>query len=234
MASDAQLTPMWRSIAASKSELAQGRAAAVPPRRFLRGCFRGCPNRRAVAHVALNKRGVIPMCGIPFHAAKQLHHALLRAGRKVAHLRAARRGRPRQFGSARSRNHQPGTHFDERLLAAERNNFLAAINSAGKLFRPGAGDLTTGSFKCARWKARPRCSRTRTVAPGGNHRPGESASVQKLLQGAFPSSMAMTTGFSRPDGAIHGARSIQGGFARRLRPQDKTAAMGAAGRRCTT
>jgi len=35
-------------------------------------------------NVALTKRGMIPMCGIPFHAANNYISRLLKAGRKVA------------------------------------------------------------------------------------------------------------------------------------------------------
>jgi len=39
---------------------------------------------RQILNVALTKRGVIPMCGIPFHAANGYVARLLKAGRKVA------------------------------------------------------------------------------------------------------------------------------------------------------
>jgi DNA mismatch repair ATPase MutS len=41
----------------------------------------------------------------------------------------------------------PGTHFDERMLSAERNNYLAAVAKNGKCFGLALVDLTTGSFK---------------------------------------------------------------------------------------
>ena len=46
-------------------------------------------------NVALTKRGTVPMCGIPFHAANGYMARLLRAGRKVAicTTRWRRRGR---------------------------------------------------------------------------------------------------------------------------------------------
>src|ERR1039457_3276614 len=40
----------------------------------------------------------------------------------------------------------PGTHFDERMLKAERNNFLAAVCPAGRTFGLAFVDLTTGDF----------------------------------------------------------------------------------------
>ena len=41
----------------------------------------------------------------------------------------------------------PGTHFDEKMLTAERNNFLAALSREGKAFGLAVIDLTTGDFK---------------------------------------------------------------------------------------
>ncbi|MDD3954612.1 MAG: DNA mismatch repair protein MutS, partial [Lentisphaeria bacterium] len=40
----------------------------------------------------------------------------------------------------------PGTHFDERVLKAERNNFLAAIYPQGSCLGLALADLTTGDF----------------------------------------------------------------------------------------
>jgi len=40
----------------------------------------------------------------------------------------------------------PGTHFDERMLTAERNNFLGAVYLVGKIFGLAFADLTTGDF----------------------------------------------------------------------------------------
>ena len=40
-----------------------------------------------------------------------------------------------------------GTHFDENMLTAERNNFLAALSREGKAYGLAVIDLTTGDFK---------------------------------------------------------------------------------------
>jgi MutS-like protein len=75
-------------------------------------------------NVALTKRGVIPMCGIPFHAASNYIGRLLRAGRKVAICDQVEEARPGQLVNREvTQILSPGTHFDERILQAERNNF---------------------------------------------------------------------------------------------------------------
>jgi DNA mismatch repair protein MutS len=99
-------------------------------------------------NVALTKRGDIPMCGIPFHAAHNYITRLLKAGRKVAICEQLEEARPGQLVKREvTQILSPGTHFDERLLAAERNNFLAALCLCGKVFGLAAADLTTGDFK---------------------------------------------------------------------------------------
>jgi DNA mismatch repair protein MutS len=98
-------------------------------------------------NVALTRRGDIPMCGIPFHAAHGYIARLLKAGRKVAICDQMEEARPGQLVKrAVTQILSPGAHFDERLLAPERNNFLAALCACGKFFGLAAADLTTGDF----------------------------------------------------------------------------------------
>ena len=82
-----------------------------------------------ILNVALTKRNLVPMCGIPHHAAENYIRRLIKAGKRVAICdqveRAADRGRS---CSARSRtSSRPGTIADLQMLDAKRNNFLAAI-----------------------------------------------------------------------------------------------------------
>lgn len=99
-------------------------------------------------NVALTKRGVVPMCGIPFHAANGYIARLLKAGRKVAICEQLEEARPGQLVKREvTQILSPGTHFDERLLAPERNNFLAALCPIGSTYGLACVDLTTGDFK---------------------------------------------------------------------------------------
>src|SRR6185436_4645058 len=93
-------------------------------------------------------RGVIPMCGIPFHAFNSYIARLLRAGRKVAVCDQVEEAKPGQLVKREvTQILSPGTHFDERMLVAERNNYLAGVCAAGKTFGLALVDLTTGNFK---------------------------------------------------------------------------------------
>src|SRR6266403_2165264 len=150
MASDAQLTPMMAQYRRIKGELPKDALLLFRLGDFYELFFEDAQTGAQLLNVALTKRGVIPMCGIPFHAANNYITRLLRAGRKVAICEQLEEARPGQLVKREvTQILSPGTHFDERLLAAERNNFLAAINPGGKTFGLALVDLTTGSFKCA-------------------------------------------------------------------------------------
>jgi len=147
MASDAQLTPMMAQYRRIKSELPKDALLLFRLGDFYELFFEDAQTGAQLLNVALTKRGVIPMCGIPFHAANTYIGRLLRAGRKVAicdQMEEARAGQLVKRGVTQILS--PGTHFDERMLAAERNNFLAAVCPAGGAFGLACADLTTGDF----------------------------------------------------------------------------------------
>ena len=98
--------------------------------------------------LTLTQRNGIPMCGLPHHAANNYIGRLLKAGRKVAICDQTEEAKPgklvqREVTSILS----PGTHFDDRLLRAERNNFLASIALHGSTYGLACVDLTTGDFR---------------------------------------------------------------------------------------
>jgi DNA mismatch repair protein MutS len=147
MASDAQLTPMMAQYRRIKSELPRGALLLFRLGDFYEMFFEDAQLGAQLLNVALTKRGVIPMCGIPFHAANAYIGRLLKAGRKVAICDQMEDARPGQLVKREvTQILSPGTHFDERMLTAERNNFLAAVCPAGKTFGLAFADLTTGDF----------------------------------------------------------------------------------------
>src|SRR5262245_61137898 len=78
--------------------------------------------------VALTKCSATPMCGIPFPAANAYTGRLLKAGPKVASCDQVEEARPGQLVKRQvTQILSPGTHFDERMLAAERNNYRGAV-----------------------------------------------------------------------------------------------------------
>ncbi len=147
MAGDSQLTPMMAQYRRIKSELPKDALLLFRLGDFYELFFEDAQIGAQLLNVALTKRGVIPMCGIPFHAANGYIGRLLKAGRKVAICDQVEDARPGQLVKREvTQILSPGTHFDERMLAAEKNNFLGAIGLAGKTLGLALVDLTTGDF----------------------------------------------------------------------------------------
>src|SRR5580693_8922028 len=147
MAADSQLTPMMAQYRRIKGELPKDALLLFRLGDFYEMFFEDAQTGAQLLNVALTKRGVVPMCGIPFHAMNGYISRLLKAGRKVAICDQVEEARPGQLVKREvTQILSPGTHFDERMLAAERNNFLAAIYSSGKIFGLALVDLTTGDF----------------------------------------------------------------------------------------
>src|SRR5438270_94784 len=147
MSAEAQLTPMMAQYRRIKGELPKDALLLFRLGDFYELFFEDAQVGAQLLNVALTKRGVIPMCGIPFHAANSYIGRLLKAGRKVAICDQVEDARPGQLVKREvTQILSPGTHFDERMLAAEKNNFLAAVYTPGKSFGLALVDLTTGDF----------------------------------------------------------------------------------------
>ncbi|MBL69372.1 MAG: DNA mismatch repair protein MutS [Verrucomicrobiales bacterium] len=102
----------------------------------------------SILEVALTQRGGMPMCGIPHHAADNYISKLLKAGRRVALCEQVEDAKPGQLVRREvTQILSPGTHLDERMLAAERNNYLATACRSGRNLGLAVADLTTGAFK---------------------------------------------------------------------------------------
>ncbi|HMJ90993.1 MAG TPA: hypothetical protein VK530_14315, partial [Candidatus Acidoferrum sp.] len=146
--SEAQLTPMMAQYRRIKGELPKDALLLFRLGDFYEMFFEDAQICAQILNVTLTKRGVVPMCGIPFHAANAYVSRLLRAGRKVAICEQLEEARPGQLVKRDvTQILSPGTHFDERMLNADRNNYLAAVAKNGKVFGLALVDLTTGNFK---------------------------------------------------------------------------------------
>jgi DNA mismatch repair protein MutS len=188
MASDSQLTPMMAQYRRIKGELPKDALLLFRLGDFYELFFEDAQVGAQLLNVALTKRGVIPMCGIPFHAANNYISRLLKAGRKVAICEQLEEARPGQLVKREvTQILSPGTHFDERMLAAERNNFLAAVYAVGKTFGLALVDLTTGSFKCTEVEGEAALlAELERLRPAEIIAPAEAVALHHLLKGAFP------------------------------------------------
>jgi DNA mismatch repair protein MutS len=188
MAGDAQLTPMMAQYRRIKSELPKDALLLFRLGDFYELFFEDAQVGAQLLNVALTKRGVIPMCGIPFHAANNYIARLLKAGRKVAICDQMEDARPGQLVKREvTQILSPGTHFDERMLSAERNNFLAAVCALGKSFGLAVVDLTTGSFKATEVESQTALlTELERLRPAEIIHPADAASLHALLKNSFP------------------------------------------------
>src|SRR4026207_1576230 len=148
MAADSRLTPMMAQYRRIKGELPKDALLLFRLGDFFELFFEDAQIGAQLLNVALTKRGVIPMWGLPFQAANSYISRLLKAGRKVAICEQLEDAKPGQLVKREvTQILSPGTHFDERMLSAEKNNFLAAVFAAGNSFAIAVVDLTTGNFR---------------------------------------------------------------------------------------
>jgi len=188
MGSDAQLTPMMAQYRQIKSELPRDALLLFRLGDFYELFFEDAQIGAQLLNVALTKRGVVPMCGIPYHAAGGYIARLLRAGRKVAICDQMEEAKAGQLVKrAVTQILSPGTHFDERMLSAERNNYLAAIYNVGKTFGLAFVDFTTSDFKTTEFEGESALlTELERLRPAEIIIPAEAGSLRALLQAAFP------------------------------------------------
>ena len=148
MAKEKKITPMMQQYRRIRGELPKDALLLFRLGDFYEMFFEDAQDGAKILNVALTKRGTTPMCGIPYHAANGYIARVLKAGRKVAICDQVEEAKPGQLVKREvTQIVSPGTHFDERMLVAERNNFLAALYPTGKRVGIAIVDLTTGDFK---------------------------------------------------------------------------------------
>ncbi|MBE0541550.1 MAG: DNA mismatch repair protein MutS [Verrucomicrobia bacterium] len=136
-------------------------------------------------NLALTSRNGVPMCGLPFHAANGYIARILRAGRKVAICDQTEDAKPGKLVKREvTQIISPGTHFDERMLVAERNNFLAAVCPNGRIFGLALVDLTTGDFLTTEVESEAALlTELERLRPAEIVHPMEATALRDLLRG---------------------------------------------------
>ncbi len=183
-------------------------------------------------NLSLTARNGVPMCGLPHHAANNYISRILKAGRKVAICDQTEEARPGQLTKREvTQILSPGTHFDERMLVAERNNFLAAVYPSGKIFGLALVDLTTGDFLTTELENDSALlAELERLRPAEIIFPTEAVSLRELLRGAFQILSGYDDWTFAPETAFYTVKeqfkvaSLDG-----FGLKDKTAAIGAAG-----
>src|SRR5213075_1183205 len=97
MAAETQLTPMMAQYRRIKGELPKDALLLFRLGDFYELFFEDAETGAQLLNVALTRRGVVPMCGITYHAAAGYIARLLKAGRKVAICDQMEDARPGQL-----------------------------------------------------------------------------------------------------------------------------------------
>ncbi len=202
MSAEPQLTPMMAQYRRIKSELPAGALLFFRLGDFYEMFFEDAQDGARLLNVALTRRGSVPMCGIPFHAANSYIGKLLKSGRKVAicdQIEDAKKGQlvKREVTQILS----PGTHFDERMLVSERNNFLGAVLADKSTFGLAFVDLTTGEFRSTELSGEEALlAELQRVRPAELICPAEALGLRVLLTTGNPGD-ALAGGNAQPGGA---------------------------------
>ena len=101
----------------------------------------------SLLNLTLTNRNGLPMCGVPFHAARSYIARLLRCGKKVAICEQL--SEPRGRGVIERQVVEvvtPGTTVDEDYLEKGTANYLAALASTLKTLSFAYIDISTGEF----------------------------------------------------------------------------------------
>ena len=232
MSNETQLTPMMAQYRRIKGELPKDALLLFRLGDFYEMFFEDAQSGAQILNVALTKRGVVPMCGIPHHAANGYIARILKAGRKVAICDQVEEAKPGQLVKREvTQILSPGTHFDERMLVAERNNFLAAVCACGKTFGLALVDLTTGNFKTTEVGSEAALlTELERLRPAEIIYPTDATALYGAMKNAFPILMPHDDWVFAPETAVFTVRehfkvATLDGFGLKQR----TAAIGAAG-----
>jgi DNA mismatch repair protein MutS len=232
MSAEAQLTPMMAQYRRIKAELPKDALLLFRLGDFYEMFFEDAQAGAQLLNLSLTARNGVPMCGLPHHAANNYIARILRAGRKVAICDQMEDARPGQLTKREvTQILSPGTHFDERMLVAERNNFLASVYPSGKIFGLALVDLTTGDFLTTELENDSALLvELERLRPAEIIFPTEAISLRDLLRGAFQILSGYDDWTFAPETAFFTVKeqfkvaSLDG-----FGLKDKTAAIGAAG-----
>jgi DNA mismatch repair protein MutS len=205
---EAKLTPMLAQYRSIRSELPTDALLLFRLGDFYEMFFDDATEGSQILNVALTKRGFVPMCGVPYHAANGYIARILKAGRKVAICDQVEDAVPGKLVKrAVTQILSPGTHFDDRILTAERNNFLAALYHDGHSYGLAVVDLTTSDFKTTETETDAELvAELERLRPAEIIFPADNGSFIELLGDAFPIASGYEDWVFAPETAIFTVR----------------------------
>lgn len=148
--SGTELTPMMAQYQAMRRTLPADIILLYRLGDFYEMFFEDAKVAAPILNVALTKRHLVPMCGIPWHAAESYIARLLKAGKRVAIAEQTSDPKPGKLVEREiARILTAGSIDDMQLLDQQRANYLAAVFQQGKRLGLACIDHSTGEFTVA-------------------------------------------------------------------------------------
>ena len=133
--SSEKTTPMMRQYLSIRSELPEQTLLMFRLGDFYEMFFEDASAGASILNISLTKRGTTPMCGIPYHAASTYISKILEAGKKVALCEQVEEAKPGKLVKrAVTQILTPGSHFDDKLLRPDANNYLVSLMRSNQLY----------------------------------------------------------------------------------------------------
>ncbi|MFM2171677.1 MAG: mismatch repair protein MutS [Verrucomicrobiota bacterium] len=145
--SGSELTPMMAQYQAMRRTLPADIILLYRLGDFYEMFFEDAKVAAPILNVALTKRNLVPMCGIPWHAAESYIARLVKAGKRVAIAEQTSEPKPGKIVEREiARILTAGSIDDINLLDQQRSNYLAAVFQQGKKIGLACIDHSTGEF----------------------------------------------------------------------------------------
>ncbi|MFP6875240.1 MAG: DNA mismatch repair protein MutS [Roseibacillus sp.] len=152
---EGKLTPMMAQYQAMRRSLPDDVLLFYRLGDFYEMFFEDAKEAAGLLNVALTKRGGIPMCGVPHHAAENYIAKLIKQGRRVAIGEQTSEPVPGKIVDREiSQIISAGTIDNLSLLDDRRHNYLAAVSESKGTFGLAAVDHSTGEFTVAEFPDR--------------------------------------------------------------------------------
>ncbi len=100
-------------------------------------------------NLTLTKRGTMPMCGIPYHAAKNYLKRLLEYGKKIAVCEQFQTDDRKIMERGVTEIYTPATVVDDEYVDSLSSSFILALYASKRLLHCAWCDITTGDFLCS-------------------------------------------------------------------------------------
>ncbi|MDP7656111.1 MAG: DNA mismatch repair protein MutS, partial [Roseibacillus sp.] len=152
---EGKLTPMMAQYQAMRRSLPDDVLLFFRLGDFYEMFFEDARQAAGILNVALTKRGGIPMCGVPHHAAENYIAKLIKQGRRVAIGEQTSEPVPGKIVDREiSQIISAGTIDNLSLLDDRRHNYLAAVCEHRDTFGLAVVDHSTGEFTLAEFPDR--------------------------------------------------------------------------------